>query len=300
MPGVRDAGAERKPRVPEGLLATAPSAASPGARVPQSPPDACKAPGGEGTLQIRHRPCQGERGPWADLTRTLKKTLLMMVGDWGGGLCARGLVAGLRERGWESQSSPTAGKESGTQGEEGREGLTLNSSGLRGHPTCLSAERAVGGSYLLRGPGSAVALVRREGRGLFHVEHVSPFPLSTLILVAFLSPTCASEKHYRCLVPQSGRDKLNFKGPGAPHFVCSTDPTRGPLPPFTPVPGPHPLRTLNNRSPATPPLCIQKSYSSWADTKPSECWFPHPHPPHTSNFYPMMAARKGRDQKVWL
>lgn len=47
-----------------------------------------------------------------------------------------------------------------------------------------------GGSYLLRGPGWAVALFPSQGRGLFPGEHVSPLPLATLILVALLSSSC--------------------------------------------------------------------------------------------------------------
>lgn len=82
----------------------------------------------------------------------------------------------------------------GKRGER-QERLTLNSSGLRGPPTWWPAERsAIRGSYPLRGPGAAVALVRSEGRGLFHGEHVSLFPLFTPILVVLLSFSCPWER----------------------------------------------------------------------------------------------------------
>ena len=135
--------------------------------------------------------------------------------------------------GWDSRSSPTVG-ESGIQGEEGagQEGLTLNPSGLRGHPTCLAT-----GSYPLRGQGWAVALFRSQGRGLFRAEHVSLFPPSTLVLSLLCVPL---GKALRIPCSSLRKRQVALQGTGAPHFVCSSDPTRGPLPPFPRVPRPHP------------------------------------------------------------
>ena len=197
VPGVRGAGAEGKPGIPEGLVRTAPAAASPGGRAPPSPLAACRAPGRGGTLrETCRRPCRGERGLRTDPTRTLKESLLMTLRGsrtlsypWRSVRPEDWLLGAQRRR--ASRISPTAGEEGGTEGRrtQGKEGSTPNSSALRGHPTCLRAS-AIRGSYLLRGSGWAVALFPSQGWGLFPGAHDSLFPLPTLNLVAFLSPSC--------------------------------------------------------------------------------------------------------------
>lgn len=168
-----------------------------------------------------------------------------------------------------SRSSPTAGEEGGTEGRrtQGKEGSTPNSSALRGHPTCLRAS-AIRGSYLLRGSGWAVALFPSQGWGLFPGAHDSLFPLPTLNLVAFLSPLCplgVGGNVLRTTCSSLRKRQVELQGTEAPHFVCSTDPTRGPLPPFTAVSGSHPYEPLRTDPPQPHLFCIQRSYSSGAE-----------------------------------
>lgn len=134
-----------------------------------------------------------------------------------------------------------AGEEGGTGGKEGagQEGLTLNSSRLRGHRTCLVAER---GSWILPAPGPRLGGSALPERGhetvwwrtclAFPAVHGYPgcYPLFYVTLGEALRMPCSSLRKRR----------VELQGTGAPHFVCSTDPTRGPLPPFTPVSGSHP------------------------------------------------------------
>lgn len=67
--------------------------------------------------------------------------------------------------------------------------------------------------------------------------------------------------------------QVELQGTGAPHFVCSTDPTSLHSRLWVP-----PIRTLNDRSSTTPPLCIQISYSSGAEGKPNGLRVPPPMP----------------------
>lgn len=226
------------------------------------------------------RPWQGECGLRTDPTRALKETLPMTLGgsrtlgDRDGGPCARGLVTGRLAWRWDSRSSPTAGQEGGTRGEEGagREGLTLNSSGPRGHATCSAAKRS---SCILPAPGprpGGSALPER-GRGTVSWKtclafssvrsYPGHFSLLCVPLGEALRMPCLSLR----------KRQVELQGTGAPHFVCSTDPTSLHSRLWVP-----PIRTLNDRSSTTPPLCIQISYSSGAEGKPSGLRVPPPMP----------------------
>lgn len=228
VPGV---GAEKKPRTPEGLVPTAPSAASSGALAPPSPLDAWRAPlarrawspdrpdpsvKGNTTHDPGRVPDAGRPGWRAVRPRTGYRALSVAL--------RQPKLTDGRARRWHPR-----GGGGGTGGIDPKFIRTERSCDLFG------GKARLGVSYLLRGPGRAVALFRSAGGGLFRGKHVSLFPPSALILVTFLSSACPWERHYGCLASRSGRDKLNFKGQGL-HILSA----RQIPPPFTPVSGSHP------------------------------------------------------------
>lgn len=74
------------------------------------------------------------------------------------------------------------------------------------------------------------------------------------ILVAFLSSTCPWGRHLRMTFSSVRKRQLVLAGTGASYFICSTDPTRGPLLPSLPslTSRALPIITLDDRS-STPP-----------------------------------------------
>lgn len=111
--------------------------------------------------------------------------------------------------------STELGKEEANEGrrEHGQEGLALNSRGLKGHPTSLPAGRA---SWVLPASGPRLRGSARLERGQGTVSWRTCLAFSSVhfYLGRFSLPCVLLGENSACLAPHSGRDWLNFKGPG--------------------------------------------------------------------------------------
>lgn len=120
-----------------------------------------------------------------------------------------GKFTNSKERRWQ----PRGG------GGKRQEGLTLNSSGLRGHATSLPAELD---SWILPASGPRLGGSARpeRGQGTVSWRTCLAFPsVHSYLGCPFLLCVPLGE-NYGCLAPHSGRDQMNFKGQG-PHILSA-------------------------------------------------------------------------------
>lgn len=227
--GDRDTGAERKPGIPEGLVPTAPAAASAGARALPGPLAACRTPGRGGTPQETcRRACPGEPGLRTHPIRTLRESLLMTLRGSRTLSDAWGTVrprTGCREfHGVPGEPKLTDGE--GRRGHRGGGGGDAGGGGV--DPEFIWTERSSDlfagkrSSWILPAPDPALggSALPEPGLGTvswrtclaFSSAHSYPgrfsFPFVPLWGLG------VGEAYSGRLAPHSGRDKLNFKGRG--------------------------------------------------------------------------------------
>lgn len=173
--------------------------------------------------------------------------------------------------------------------------LTPNSSGLRGQPTSLPTERD---SWILPASGPRLGSSARpeRGQGTVSWRTCLAFPSAHSDLGRFSLLSVPLGENYGRLAPRSGRDKLNFRGRGP--TLCSTDPTRGPLPPHSRLCVP-PIGAIMTYPPPPHLFAFRKvTLQGRTEAKPNAAPLPHP-PLHTPKLTPRDGSTKRMRRSNW-